>query len=98
MPAGDFVTGPGYTLIASAKRNDDQRLITVVTGTASPRLRADENLKLLGWAYFNSESAMSAPSALSFQEYAQVSRIPNRHFRLPEGRNRVCGQPQSIPI
>jgi D-alanyl-D-alanine carboxypeptidase (penicillin-binding protein 5/6) len=55
-----YVSGSGYNLIASAKRNGDQRIITVVTGTASPRLRADESEKLLGWAYANFESAKVA--------------------------------------
>ncbi|KRB70640.1 D-alanyl-D-alanine carboxypeptidase family protein [Noviherbaspirillum sp. Root189] len=55
-----YVNGSGYNLIASAKRNGDQRIITVVTGTASPRLRADESVKLLGWAYSNFESVKVA--------------------------------------
>jgi D-alanyl-D-alanine carboxypeptidase (penicillin-binding protein 5/6) len=55
-----YVNGSGYNLIASAKRNGNQRIITVVTGTASPRVRADESMKLLGWAYSNFESVRVA--------------------------------------
>ena len=55
-----YVNGSGYNLIASAKRNNNQRIITVVTGTTSPRVRADESLKLLGWAYSNFESVKVA--------------------------------------
>jgi D-alanyl-D-alanine carboxypeptidase (penicillin-binding protein 5/6) len=55
-----YVNGSGYNLIASAKRNGDQRIITVVTGTASARVRADESMKLLGWAYSNFESVKLA--------------------------------------
>src|SRR5574343_429923 len=40
----------GYCLIASAKRND-RRLLSVVVGTASDSVRAQESQKLLNWGY-----------------------------------------------
>jgi D-alanyl-D-alanine carboxypeptidase (penicillin-binding protein 5/6) len=50
----------GYNLIASAKRpsgGGEYRLIAVVTGASSPRMRADEAEKLLSWGYANFEDA-----------------------------------------
>jgi serine-type D-Ala-D-Ala carboxypeptidase (penicillin-binding protein 5/6) len=46
----------GYCLIASAKRTngkDDRRLISVVLGTASDGMRAQESQKLLNWGFLN---------------------------------------------
>ena len=40
----------GYCLIASAKRNE-RRLISVVVGTTSDSVRAQESQKLLNWGY-----------------------------------------------
>ena len=40
----------GYCLIASAKRND-RRLLSVVVGTTSDNVRAQESQKLLNWGY-----------------------------------------------
>ena len=40
----------GYCLIASAKRND-RRLLSVVVGTTSDSVRAQESQKLLNWGY-----------------------------------------------
>ena len=40
----------GYCLIASAKRND-RRLVSVVVGTTSDSVRAQESQKLLNWGY-----------------------------------------------
>jgi D-alanyl-D-alanine carboxypeptidase (penicillin-binding protein 5/6) len=40
----------GFCLVASAKRNDN-RLISVVLGTKSPKERADESLKLLEYGF-----------------------------------------------
>jgi D-alanyl-D-alanine carboxypeptidase (penicillin-binding protein 5/6) len=48
----------GYNLIASAKRpsaSGDYRLIAVVTGTRSPKARANDAEKLLNWGYANFE-------------------------------------------
>jgi D-alanyl-D-alanine carboxypeptidase (penicillin-binding protein 5/6) len=48
----------GFNLIASAKRpagGADYRLIAVVTGASSARIRADEAQKLLSWGYANFE-------------------------------------------
>lgn len=53
----------GYNLIASAKRpgaSGDYRLIAVVTGSASPRARANDAEKLLSWGYANFEDVKMA--------------------------------------
>jgi D-alanyl-D-alanine carboxypeptidase (penicillin-binding protein 5/6) len=53
----------GFNLIASARRpaaNGDYRLIAVVTGATSARLRADDAQKLLSWGYANFEPARVA--------------------------------------
>ncbi|SNS51152.1 penicillin-binding protein 6. Serine peptidase. MEROPS family S11 [Noviherbaspirillum humi] len=58
-----YVTGSGYNLIASAKRpgvSGDFRVISVVTGTASPHARGEESRKLLGWAFSNFEAVKVA--------------------------------------
>jgi D-alanyl-D-alanine carboxypeptidase (penicillin-binding protein 5/6) len=46
----------GYCLISSAKRND-RRLISVVVGTTSDSVRAQESQKLLNWGYLAYDSA-----------------------------------------
>lgn len=54
-----YVTGSGYNLIASAKRpvtTGDYRIISVVTGTDSPRARAQASQSLLNWGFLNFES------------------------------------------
>jgi D-alanyl-D-alanine carboxypeptidase (penicillin-binding protein 5/6) len=46
----------GYCLISSANRpngSGQRRLISVVTGTASDQVRAQESLKLLNWGFLN---------------------------------------------
>lgn len=46
----------GYCLIASAKRtsgNTERRVISVVLGTASDQIRAQESQKLLNWGFLN---------------------------------------------
>lgn len=55
-----FVHGSGYNMIASAKRNGDQRIVTVVAGAENPRSRAEESMKLLAWAFTNFESVKVA--------------------------------------
>src|SRR5690606_30504070 len=42
----------GYCLVATALRGD-RRVITVVVGTASESVRAQESLKLLNWSFQN---------------------------------------------
>lgn len=42
----------GYCLISSAMRGD-RRIVTVVVGTASETVRAQESLKLLNWSFQN---------------------------------------------
>lgn len=46
----------GYCLIATALRGD-RRIVTVVVGTASEAVRAQESLKLLNWSFQNFETA-----------------------------------------
>ena len=58
----------GYCLIASAKRND-RRLLSVVVGTTSDSVRAQESQKLLNWGYlaydtvkvYSANQAVTAP-------------------------------------
>lgn len=49
-------SGAGYCLISTAKRpngNGDRRLISVILGTVSDQVRAQESLKLLNWGFQN---------------------------------------------
>jgi D-alanyl-D-alanine carboxypeptidase (penicillin-binding protein 5/6) len=51
-----YTRAAGYCLIASAKRpngSDERRLISVVLGTASDQVRAQESQKLLNWGFLN---------------------------------------------
>jgi len=48
--------GGGYSLIATAKRSSaagERRMLTVVIGTSSDQMRAQESLKLLNWGFQN---------------------------------------------
>jgi len=56
----------GYCLIASAKRND-RRLVSVVVGTTSDSVRAQESQKLLNWGYlaFDTVKVYSANQAVN---------------------------------
>ncbi|BBB64660.1 peptidase [Undibacterium sp. YM2] len=52
-------TGGGYSLISSANRPNgtgQRRLISVVIGTESDSVRAQESLKLLNWGFLNFET------------------------------------------
>lgn len=52
-----YTQGAGYCLIATAKRpnggSDERRLISVVLGTESDAMRAQESQKLLNWGFLN---------------------------------------------
>jgi D-alanyl-D-alanine carboxypeptidase (penicillin-binding protein 5/6) len=51
-----YTRSAGYCLISTAKRpngNHDRRLISVVLGADSDRVRAQESQKLLNWGYLN---------------------------------------------
>lgn len=50
-----YTEAAGYCLIASSKRGD-RRLLSVVLGTASESVRAQESLKLLNWGHLNFDS------------------------------------------
>ncbi len=56
----------GYCLIASAKRNE-RRLVSVVVGTTSDSVRAQESQKLLNWGYlaFDTVKVYSANQAVN---------------------------------
>lgn len=51
-----YTQAAGYCLIASARRssgNTERRVISVVLGTASDQVRAQESQKLLNWGFLN---------------------------------------------
>jgi D-alanyl-D-alanine carboxypeptidase (penicillin-binding protein 5/6) len=51
-----YTSSAGYCLISTAKRpngNHDRRLISVLLGADSDRIRAQESQKLLNWGYLN---------------------------------------------
>lgn len=56
----------GYCLVSSAKR-EDMRLVSVVMGTASPKARAEESMKLLnyGFRFFETPRLYGAGEALT---------------------------------
>ncbi len=92
-----YVNGSGYNLIASAKRSSesgDYRVITVVTGTESPRVRADASRSLLGWAYANFESVklatknkeLATPEVTAGkQKTVKVGAASDHHHTLAKG-------------
>ncbi|MEA5098390.1 MAG: D-alanyl-D-alanine carboxypeptidase family protein [Burkholderiaceae bacterium] len=56
--------GAGYCLIASAKRpsgSGERRMLTVVLGTSSDQMRAQESLKLLNWGFSNFDTIKLYP-------------------------------------
>ena len=56
--------GAGYCLIASAKRTagtGERRMLTVVMGTSSDQMRAQESLKLLNWGFRNFDTLKLYP-------------------------------------
>ena len=51
-----YTSSAGYCLISTARRpngNHDRRLVSVVLGTDSDRIRAQESQKLLNWGFLN---------------------------------------------
>ncbi len=57
----------GYCLISSALRGD-RRVVTVVVGTASETVRAQESLKLLNWSFQNFDTAqLYAPNQMAVE-------------------------------
>ncbi|KAB2965383.1 MAG: D-alanyl-D-alanine carboxypeptidase [Zoogloea sp.] len=58
----------GYCLIASAKRNE-RRLVSVVVGTASDSVRAQESQKLLNWGYLAFDTVKVYTANQAVQEF-----------------------------
>ncbi len=58
----------GYCLIASAKRNE-RRLISVVVGTTSDGVRAQESQKLLNWGYLAFDTVKVYTANQAVQEF-----------------------------
>ncbi len=58
----------GYCLIASAKRND-RRLVSVVVGTTSDSVRAQESQKLLNWGYLAFDTVKVYGANQAVQEF-----------------------------
>lgn len=58
----------GYCLIASAKRNE-RRLVSVVVGTTSDSVRAQESQKLLNWGYLAFDTVKVYGANQAVQEF-----------------------------
>ncbi|MDD3352698.1 D-alanyl-D-alanine carboxypeptidase family protein [Zoogloea sp.] len=58
----------GYCLIASAQRNE-RRLVSVVVGTTSDSVRAQESQKLLNWGYLAFDTAKLYTANQAVQEF-----------------------------
>lgn len=58
----------GYCLIASAKRNE-RRLVSVVVGTTSDGVRAQESQKLLNWGYLAFDTVKVYTANQAVQEF-----------------------------
>ena len=102
----------GYCLIASAKRNE-RRLVSVVVGTASDSVRAQESQKLLNWGYlaFDTVKVYSANQAVNeFRIWKGKENMLKAGFlndfvlSLPKGEaeklkaNVVSQQPLMAPV
>ncbi len=102
----------GYCLIASAKRND-RRLVSVVVGTTSDSVRAQESQKLLNWGYlaFDTVKVYSANQAVQeFRIWKGQENMVKAGFlndfvlSLPKGdgdklkANVVSQQPLMAPV
>ena len=109
-------TGPtdsaGYCLIASAKRND-RRLLSVVVGTTSDSVRAQESQKLLNWGYlaydtvkvYSANQAVNEPRVWKGKENTVKAGFLNDFvLSVPKGEadklkaNAVSQQPLLAPI
>jgi len=102
----------GYCLIASAKRNE-RRLVSVVVGTTSDSVRAQESQKLLNWGYlaFDTVKVYSANQAVNeFRIWKGTENMVKGGFlndfvlSLPKGdaeklkANVVSQQPLMAPV
>ena len=89
--------GAGYCLVSSAKRpngSGDRRLISVVLGTTSDQVRAQESLKLLNWGFLNFDTiklygkgqAISTPEVWKgSQSQVKIGFTRDLYFTLPKG-------------
>ena len=102
----------GYCLIASAKRND-RRLLSVVVGTTSDSVRAQESQKLLNWGYlaydtvkvYGANQAVTEPRVWKGKENTVKAGFLNDFvLSVPKGdadklkANVVSQQPLLAPI
>jgi len=102
----------GYCLIASAKRND-RRLLSVVVGTTSDSVRAQESQKLLNWGYlaydtvkvYSANQAVNEPRVWKGKENTVKAGFLNDFvLSVPKGEadklkaNVVSQQPLLAPI
>ena len=102
----------GYCLIASAKRND-RRLLSVVVGTTSDSVRAQESQKLLNWGYlaydtvkvYSANQAVNEPRVWKGKENIVKAGFLNDFvLSVPKGdadklkANVVSQQPLLAPI
>ena len=102
----------GYCLIASAKRND-RRLLSVVVGTTSDSVRAQESQKLLNWGYlaydtvkvYSANQAVNEPRVWKGKENTVKAGFLNDFvLSVPKGdadklkANVVSQQPLLAPI
>lgn len=87
----------GYCLISSAKRpngSGERRLISVVLGTNSDQIRAQESLKLLNWGFMNFDTiklyeknqAIGAPEVWKgTQAQIKIGFTEDLYVTLPKG-------------
>lgn len=87
----------GYCLISSAIRpngSGQRRLISVVTGTSSDQVRAQESLKLLNWGYLNFDTvklyakgqAIATPEVWKgTQAQVKIGFTSDLYVTLPKG-------------
>ncbi|AZP11599.1 MULTISPECIES: D-alanyl-D-alanine carboxypeptidase family protein [Undibacterium] len=87
----------GYCLISSASRpngSGQRRLISVVTGTSSDQVRAQESLKLLNWGYLNFDTvklyakgqAIATPEVWKgSQAQVKIGFTSDLYVTLPKG-------------
>ena len=102
----------GYCLIASAKRND-RRLLSVVVGTTSDSVRAQESQKLLNWGYlaydtvkvYSANQAVNEPRVWKGKENTvKAGFLSDFVLSVPKGdadklkANVVSQQPLLAPI
>lgn len=102
----------GYCLIASAKRNE-RRLVSVVVGTTSDSVRAQESQKLLNWGYlaydtvkvYSANQAVNEPRVWKGKENTVKAGFLNDFvLSVPKGdadklkANVVSQQPLLAPI